>query len=131
MNVRDAASQTGLPAKTIRYYDDIGLVVADRQSNGYRDYDDRDIQKLAFLKRARQLGFSLDDCRQLLSLYEDTDRESADVKALAEAHLTEVDARLLELNYLRDTLAELIHSCRGDHRPDCPILADLARNQKR
>ena len=131
MNIRDAASQTGLPAKTIRYYDDIGLVVADRQSNGYRDYDDRDIQKLAFLKRARQLGFSLDDCRQLLSLYEDTDRESADVKALAEAHLTEVDARLLELNYLRDTLAELIHSCRGDHRPDCPILADLARNQKR
>jgi len=130
MNVRDAAAQTGLPAKTIRYYDDIGLVVADRQSNGYRDYDDRTIQKLAFLKRARQLGFSLDDCRQLLSLYEDTDRESADVKALAEAHLTEVDARLLELNYLRDTLAELIDSCRGDHRPDCPILADLARTQK-
>lgn len=131
MNVRDVAAQTGLPAKTIRYYDDIGLVVADRQNNGYRDYDDRAIQKLAFLKRARQLGFSLDDCRQLLSLYEDTDRESADVKALAETHLAEVDARLLELNHLRDTLAELIHSCRGDHRPDCPILADLARNQKR
>ena len=126
MNVRDASQQTGLPSKTIRYYDDIGLVVADRQSNGYRDYDDRAIQKLAFLKRARQLGFSLDDCRQLLSLYEDTDRESADVKALAEAHLTEVDARLSELNHLRDTLAELIHSCRGDHRPDCPILADMA-----
>lgn len=131
MNVRDAAAQSGLPSKTIRYYDDIGLVVADRQNNGYRDYDDRAIQKLAFLKRARQLGFSLDDCRQLLSLYEDTDRESADVKALAEARLSEVDTRLLELNHLRDTLADLIHSCRGDHRPDCPILADLARNQKR
>lgn len=131
MNVRDASQQTGLPSKTIRYYDDIGLVVADRQNNGYRDYDDRAIQKLAFLKRARQLGFSLDDCRQLLSLYEDTDRESADVKALAEAHLTEVDARLSELNHLRDTLAELIHSCRGDHRPDCPILADMARPQKK
>lgn len=130
MNVRDAAAQTGLPAKTIRYYDDIGLVVADRQSNGYRDFDDRAIQKLAFLKRARQLGFSLNDCRQLLSLYEDTDRESADVKALAEAHLTEVDARLLELNHLRDTLADLIHSCKGDHRPDCPILADMARAKK-
>lgn len=130
MNVRDAAAQTGLPAKTIRYYDDIGLVVADRQSNGYRDYDDRAIQKLAFLKRARQLGFSLNDCRQLLSLYEDTDRESADVKALAEAHLVEVDARLLELNYLRDTLADLIHSCKGDHRPDCPILADMAHTKK-
>lgn len=131
MNVRDASQQTGLPSKTIRYYDDIGLVVADRQNNGYRDYDDRAIQKLAFLKRARQLGFSLDDCRQLLSLYEDTDRESADVKALAEAHLSEVDARLSELNHLRDTLAELIHSCRGDHRPDCPILADMARSQKK
>lgn len=130
MNVRDAALQTGLPAKTIRYYDDIGLVVADRRHNGYRDYDDRAIQKLAFLKRARQLGFSLNDCRQLLSLYEDTDRESADVKALAEAHLVEVDARLLELNYLRDTLADLIHSCRGDHRPDCPILADMAQIKK-
>jgi MerR family copper efflux transcriptional regulator len=131
MNVRDASQQTGLPSKTIRYYDDIGLVVADRQNNGYRDYDDRAIQKLAFLKRARQLGFSLDDCRQLLSLYEDTDRESADVKALAEAHLAEVDARLSELNNLRDTLAELIHSCQGDHRPDCPILADMARSQKK
>jgi MerR family copper efflux transcriptional regulator len=83
------------------------------------------------LKRARQLDFSLDDCRQLLSLYEDTDRESADVKALAEAHLAEVDARLSELNHLRDTLAELIHSCQGDHRPDCPILADMARSQKK
>lgn len=130
MNVRDASVQTGLPAKTIRYYDDIGLVVADRQNNGYRDYDARGIQKLAFLKRARQLGFSLDDCRQLLSLYEDTDRESADVKALAQSHLDEVDARLQELNHLRDTLADLIHSCRGDHRPDCPILADMARSQK-
>lgn len=131
MNVRDAAQQTGLPSKTIRYYDDIGLVVADRQANGYRDYDDRAIQKLAFMKRTRQLGFSLDGCRQLLSLYEDTDRESADVKALAESHLAEVDTRLAELNHLRDTLAELIHSCRGDHRPDCPILADMARSQKK
>lgn len=131
MNVRDAAARSGLPSKTIRYYDDIGLVVADRQNNGYRDYDDRAVQKLAFLKRARQLGFSLDDCRQLLSLYEDTDRESADVKALAETRLSEVDARLLELNHLRDTLADLIHSCRGDHRPDCPILADLARSQQK
>lgn len=128
MNVRDTAARTGLPAKTIRYYDDIGLVVADRRNNGYRDYGDRAIQKLAFLKRARQLGFSLDDCRQLLSLYEDTSRESADVKSLAEAHLAEVDARLEELQHLRQTLAHLIHSCRGDDRPDCPILADLAKS---
>lgn len=128
MNVRDASERTGLPSKTIRYYDDIGLVVADRRNNGYRDYGDQAIQKLAFLKRARQLGFSLDDCRQLLSLYEDTARESADVKSLAESHLAEVDVRLTELKHLRDTLAHLIHSCKGDHRPDCPILADLAKS---
>lgn len=126
MNVRDAGRESGLPAKTIRYYDDIGLVVPDRRGNGYRDYDERAVQKLAFLKRARQLGFSIDDCRQLLSLYEDKGRASADVKALAEQHLTEVDARLEELRQLRSTLAELVHACRGDHRPDCPILADLA-----
>ena len=126
MNVRDAAHRSGLPAKTVRYYDDIGLVSPDRRENGYRDYDDRAIQKLAFMKRARQLGFSIDDCRRLLSLYEDKGRASADVKLLAEQHLQEVDQRLQELAHLRDTLADLVHSCRGDHRPDCPILADLA-----
>lgn len=126
MNVRDAAARSGLPAKTIRYYDDIGLVVPDRRDNGYRDYDGRAVQKLAFLKRARQLGFSIDDCRHLLSLYEDKGRASADVKALAETHLAEIDVRLAELNELRETLAHLVHACRGDDRPDCPILAGLS-----
>lgn len=126
MNVRDAATQSGLPAKTIRYYDDIGLVVPDRRDNGYRDYDARAVQKLAFLKRARQLGFSIDDCRHLLSLYEDKGRASADVKALAETHLAEIDTRLAELHQLRETLADLVHACHGDHRPDCPILAGLS-----
>ncbi|WNK01312.1 Cu(I)-responsive transcriptional regulator [Thalassospiraceae bacterium LMO-JJ14] len=129
MNVRDAALRSGLPAKTIRYYDDIGLVVPDRLGNGYRDYDISAVQKLAFLKRARQLGFSIDDCRQLLSLYEDKDRASADVKALAETHLAEIDKRLEELEHLRDTLKHLIHACRGDDRPDCPILADLSGSE--
>ncbi len=128
MNVRDAAARSGLPAKTIRYYDDIGLVVPDRQANGYRDYNDQTIQKLAFLKRARQLGFSIDDCRQLLSLYEDKGRASADVRSLAEKHLIEVDKRLEELQHLRATLSHLVHSCRGDDRPDCPILADLSKD---
>lgn len=126
MNVRDASERSGLPSKTIRYYDDIGLVVPDRRGNGYRDYDNRSVQKLAFLKRARQLGFSIDDCRQLLSLYEDKDRASADVKALAESHLLEVDKRLVELEHLRETLNHLVHACHGDDRPDCPILADLS-----
>lgn len=126
MNVRDAAQKSGLPSKTVRYYDEIGLVVPDRRRNGYRDYDDQAVQKLAFLKRARQLGFSIDDCRRLLSLYEDKGRASADVKELAEQHLLEIDTRLDELKQLRRTLADLVHACRGDHRPDCPILADLA-----
>jgi len=129
MNVRDAAVRSGLPAKTLRDYDDIGLVVPERRGNGYRDYDSSAVQKLAFLKRARQLGFSIDDCRQLLSLYEDKDRASADVKALAETHLAEIDKRLEELEHLRDTLKHLIHACRGDERPDCPILADLSGSE--
>ena len=126
MNVRDAATASGLPSKTVRYYDDIGLVTPDRRANGYRDYDDRAVQKLAFLKRARQLGFSIDDCRQLLSLYEDKRRASKDVRVLAQQHLAEVDARLNELHQLRATLADLVETCHGDARPDCPILADLA-----
>ncbi len=126
MNVQDAAAASGLPAKTVRYYDEIGLVTPDRRTNGYRDYDDRGVQKLAFLKRARQLGFSIDDCRQLLSLYEDKRRASKDVRTLAQQHLTEIDARLEELHALRATLADLVESCHGDARPDCPILADLA-----
>ncbi len=130
MNVREAAERSGLPAKTVRYYDDIGLVVPDRRTNGYRDYDGDSVQKLAFLKRARQLGFSIEDCRQLLSLYEDKDRASADVKSLAESHLNEIDKRLQELKHLRDTLNHLVHACRGDDRPDCPILADLAKSQQ-
>jgi MerR family copper efflux transcriptional regulator len=131
MNVRDAALKSGLPSKTVRYYDEIGLVVPDRRRNGYRDYDDQAVQKLAFLKRARQLGFSIDDCRRLLSLYEDKDRASADVKELAKQHLLEIDKRLDELKHLRKTLSDLVHSCRGDHRPDCPILADLAHQHGR
>lgn len=131
MNVRDAAERSGLPAKTVRYYDDIGLVVPDRRDNGYRDYDSRAVQKLAFLKRARQLGFPIEDCRQLLSLYEDKARASADVKALAEQHLAEIDKRLGELEHLRDTLKHLVHACRGDDRPDCPILADLSGGERK
>ena len=127
MNVQSAAS--GLPAKTIRYYDEIGLVTPGRRANGYRDYDDRAVQKLAFLKRARQLGFSIDDCRQLLSLYEDKRRASKDVRALAGQHLAEIDMRLNELHALRATLADLVDSCHGDSRPDCPILTDLAGAQ--
>jgi len=126
MNIGTAAERTGLPAKTIRYYEEIGLVSPARRDNGYRDYGDSDLHKLSFLQRARSLGFSVEDCRQLLSLYEDDSRSSADVKALAEARIEAIDRKLAELNSLKATLAHLVHACHGDERPECPILDSLA-----
>ena len=127
MKISDVADRSGLPPKTIRYYEDIGLVrQASRQGNGYRDYDDRDVQVLRFLKRARGLGFSVSDCRNLLSLYQDRERASADVKALAQHRVEEIDRKIAELHTMRDALDHLIERCHGDDRPDCPILDDLA-----
>ena len=126
MNIRQAAEASGLTVKTVRYYDDIGMVRAARRDNGYRDYGDDDVHKLSFLQRARGLGFSIEDCRQLLSLYEDEHRVSADVKALTLAHIEQIDRKLAELQSLRQTLSRLAEACKGDNRPDCPILADLA-----
>lgn len=126
MNVGEAARASGLPAKTIRYYEEIGLISPARAANGYRDYASGDIHRLAFLRRARGLGFSVEECRQLLSLYGDKHRESADVKHLAETKLVEIDRKIAELNGLRKTLQHLVHCCHGDERPDCPILDELA-----
>ncbi len=126
MNIGAAEQASGLPAKTIRYYEDIGLLVPARQQNGYREYGRTDVHKLAFLKRARGLGFSIEDCRALMSLYEDRNRASADVKALAHRHLHRIEVKLTELEGLRGVLAHLIDACHGDTRPDCPILDDLA-----
>ena len=127
MNIGAAARASGLPAKTIRYYEDIGLVAPDRRENSYRDYSDDHIHKLRFIQRARSLGFAVEDCRQLLSLYEDQDRASADVKQLAEQHLAEIERKLAELTSMQDVLSHLIKNCRGDNRPDCPIIDQLAR----
>jgi len=127
MNIGDAGEASGLPAKTIRYYEEIGLIRPRRDANGYRAFAERDIHKLAFLARARALGFSIEECRALLDLYEDEGRASEDVKALAQGHLTRIDAKIAELQALRATLAQLVTACAGDHRPDCPILADLAK----
>lgn len=126
MNVGQAAEQAGLPVKTIHYYEEIGLVVPDRRANGYRDYGETDVRKLQFLQRARSLGFSIEDCRALLALYEDRDRASADVKAIARAHLERIGQKIAELESLRGALGHLVESCEGDARPDCPILDDLA-----
>lgn len=127
MNIKTVSTATGLPAKTIRYYEDIGLVRPQREANGYRVFSDTDVHKLAFLARARSLGFPVENCRSLLALYNDKDRASADVKAIALRHLDEIDRKLTELTAMRDTLSELVRSCAGDNRPDCPILSDLAK----
>ncbi|KAJ55947.1 transcriptional regulator [Actibacterium mucosum KCTC 23349] len=126
MNISQAAKRAGVPAKTIRYYEDIGLITPARGANGYRDFSDQDLHRLAFLARARRLGFSIEQCRALLELYADRNRASAEVKAVAQTHLAEIDAKLAEMQAMRATLAALVHSCAGDNRPDCPILSDLA-----
>jgi Cu(I)-responsive transcriptional regulator len=128
MNIGEAADQSGLPAKTIRYYESIGLIrPADRTEGNYRDYDDSAVRVLQFLKRARAFGFSIEDCRELLSLYQDRHRSSADVKAVAERRIAEIDRKVQELRALRGALGTLVERCHGDARPDCPILDDLAR----
>lgn len=126
MNIGDAATVSGLPAKTIRYYEEIGLVRPARGRNGYRDFSEADAKKLVFLGRARSLGFSIEDCRALLSLYEDRSRASADVKQLAREHLMRVTRKIAELQAMRGALEALIDRCHGDDRPDCPILEGLA-----
>ncbi|WP_300056722.1 Cu(I)-responsive transcriptional regulator [uncultured Roseobacter sp.] len=129
MNISDVASHTGLPVKTIRYYEDIGLITPARSANGYRDFSDIDLHKLAFIGRARSLGFGIEACRDLLRLYNDQTRASADVKHLAQSHLSEIDRKIAELGQMRDTLSHLINACAGNDRPDCPILADLAADR--
>ena len=123
MNISTAAKAAGLTVKTVRYYADIGLVQAPSRSNaGYRTYDDASVRKLVFIRRSREFGFSIDECRELLSLYQDQDRTSAEVKRIASNRLEEIEAKQRELQSLHDELAHLVTSCRGDHRPDCPII---------
>ncbi|MCH2077770.1 MAG: Cu(I)-responsive transcriptional regulator [Rhodobacteraceae bacterium] len=126
MNISEVAQASGLPAKTIRYYEEIDLVRPARGANGYRDFSEQDAHKLTFLGRSRSLGFSIEECRTLLSLYEDRERASADVKSVAAVHLDRIAEKIEELQALKATLETLVHSCHGDGRPDCPILDDLA-----
>ena len=127
MNIGIAGRVSSLPAKTIRYYEDIGLIHPARRDNGYRDYSQDDIHKLRFLQRARSLGFTIEDCRILLSLYEDDSRASKDVKSIAKKHLDKIEQKISELKGMHATLRHLIDNCHGDHRPDCPIIDGLAR----
>jgi Cu(I)-responsive transcriptional regulator len=126
MNVGAAARRSGLPAKTVRYYEEIGLIRPERAGNGYRSYSHDDVHRLAFLARARKLGFSIDDCRQLMALYQDRSRASQDVRAIATAHVTAIEEKIRELQSMRATLQKLVHACHGDERPNCPILEEMA-----
>lgn len=123
MNISSVSKAAGLPVKTVRYYSDIGLVEAPSRSEaGYRTYDDAALRKLIFIRRSREFGFSIEECRGLLGLYQDQDRTSAEVKRIASKRLEEIELKQRELQSLRDELAHLVKSCRGDHRPDCPII---------
>ena len=126
MNIGEVARRSGLPAKTIRYYEDIGLFTPMRCENGYRAFRESDVHKLGFLGRARALGFSIEDCRTLLALWEDRNRASADVRRVAVDNLERIEEKIAALQGMRDTLKDLVRTCSGDDRPDCPILRDLA-----
>ncbi|MBL4916087.1 MerR family DNA-binding protein [Szabonella alba] len=126
MNIKQAGEAAGLPAKTIRYYEEVGLIRPLRGANGYRHFRESDVHKLGFLGRARALGFTIEDCRLLLSLYEDKTRASSEVKAIASRHLAQISHKIAELRAMEATLSHLVSCCAGDARPDCPILGDLA-----
>ena len=128
MNIGEVAAETGITSKSIRYYESIGLIPeAQRTDGGYRQYSDKDVQTLHFVRRARNLGFTVGEVEELLSLYRDRNRASADVRYLAIKHITDLDKKVAELEGMRATLTHLVEKCHGDDRPDCPILDDLAR----
>lgn len=127
LTIGDAAKAAGVSAKMIRYYESIGLISpAPRSAAGYRFYDDRDVQTLRFIRRARDLGFLVEDIARLLQLWRDGSRSSADVKRLAQEHIAALQAKIDALQSMRRTLEHLAGNCHGDARPDCPILDDLA-----
>ncbi len=127
MNIGTASKLSGLTVKTVRYYSDIGIINPKiNTSTGYRSFSERDLAKLQFISKARKFDFSLDDCRELIALYENTERSSKEVKALTLLKIAEIDTKLSELNMLRKQLSTLASACKGDDRPDCPILDVLS-----
>lgn len=126
MNIGKASAASGVSAKMIRHYEAIGLIAPGlRTEAGYRVYGDKDLHELRFIRRARDMGFSLEQIRALLSLWQDRGRASADVKRLAQSHIAELDGRIRELTEMRNMLMQLADACHGDERPDCPIIAGL------
>ena len=126
MNIGSVAEKSGVPPKTIRYYESIGLIrPADRRPNGYRNYSLTDMRTLNFVKRARSLGFSVEEVRDLIDLWRNRKRTSVAVKALATRHLEALERKIQELESMRKAVADLVRRCHGDARPDCPILDEL------
>lgn len=127
MNIGEAAKASGVSAKMIRHYESVGLFPeAARTDSGYRQYNAKEVSTLRFVRQSRDLGFSIDQIRELLGLWQDRKRPSRQVRALAQAHIAELDAMLEELHAMKATLAHLVSSCRGDDRPDCPIIDSLS-----
>jgi MerR family copper efflux transcriptional regulator len=132
MNIGQAADASGVSAKMIRYYESIGLIaVANRTDSGYRQYTENEVQTLRFIKRARDLGFSIERIKTLLGLWDDRGRKSADVKKLARQYIAELDEDIAKLQSIRNELEHLVHCCQGNHRPECPILDELAAPGRR
>jgi Cu(I)-responsive transcriptional regulator len=128
MNIGEASDRSGVSAKMIRYYESVGLLPsAARRANGYRDYGDQDVAVLQFVRRTRDLGFSLEEVSSLLALWSNTKRPSREVKKLAEKHIADLEVRITEMREVAKTLKKLAGACHGDDRPDCPILDDLSQ----
>jgi Cu(I)-responsive transcriptional regulator len=127
MNIGEAAKASGVSAKMIRHYESVGLFPeAARTESGYRQYTNREVSTLRFIRHSRDLGFSIEQIRELLGLWQNRKRPSRQVKALAQAHIGELDEKLKELQAMKATLQHLVHCCHGDDRPDCPIISTLA-----
>lgn len=126
MNIGQASKESGVSAKMIRYYEQTGLIpAADRRSSGYRDYSRTDVHMLRFIRRARDLGFSVSEIGDLLGLWRDESRQSAEVKRLAQGHIDVLDKKIRGLRDMSRTLTLLVNACHGDQRPHCPILQRL------
>ena len=126
-NIGEAAARSGVSAKMLRHYESLGLLPAiARSESGYRQYSERDVHTLRFIRSARDLGFKITEIAQLLQLWQDQGRSSADVKRIALAHLADLDRRMAELAVMRQTLQSLVQHCKGDKRPNCPILQGLS-----
>ena len=131
MNIGRASAESGISAKMIRYYEAIGLIpAASRSDGGYREYSDNDVHTLRFIRRARDLGFTVEQMAELLALWRDRKRASADVKRIALKHVEELERKARELREMSDTLRHLADHCKGNERPDCPIIAELAEDAR-